>query len=173
MLALHGAFGRGRAWMTLVEHLGPDWRVIGLDQRGHGLSDEPGDYGREASFPSKRFPTPGALRSAIGEQVLGFGSIDHFQENAFEDDRGWGFHKQLEATLDEQVSAVRGPLSVVGEPRSSNIRPRRNPPAGTVGSGPNSYVRHCFVNGGTMGVAIYDVDFVGFGEQQRGRRTHR
>ncbi|TDD49319.1 alpha/beta fold hydrolase [Nonomuraea terrae] len=48
ILALHGAFGRGRVWMTLAEHLGPDWRVIGLDQRGHGLSDEPGDYGREA-----------------------------------------------------------------------------------------------------------------------------
>lgn len=152
ILALHGAFGRGRAWMTLADHLGPDWRVIGLDQRGHGLSDEPGDYGREAfladatnviealgigpailighslgatnayqlaarrpdlvrafvavdfpvevgdftnpwldAFP-ERFPTLRALRAAIGERVLGFGSLDHFQENAFEDERGWGFH---------------------------------------------------------------------------------
>ncbi|MBO2448559.1 alpha/beta hydrolase [Actinomadura barringtoniae] len=152
ILALHGAFGRGRAWMTLAGHLGPDWRVIGLDQRGHGLSDEPGDYGREAyladtadaievlgigpailvghslgainafqlatrrpdlvrafvavDFPAEagdytnrwlddfpeRFPTLRALRAAIGEHIAGFGSLDHFQENAFEDERGWGFH---------------------------------------------------------------------------------
>lgn len=152
ILALHGTFGRGRAWMTLADRLGPAWRVIGLDQRGHGLSDEPGEYGREAfladaadaiealgigpavvvghslgalnayqlaarrpdlvrafvavdvpvevgdftnpwldEFP-ERFPTLRALQSAIGEQIRGFGSVDHFQESAFEDERGWGFH---------------------------------------------------------------------------------
>lgn len=45
ILALHGAFGRGRTFMPLAEHLGR--RVIALDQRGHGLSDKPGDYSRE------------------------------------------------------------------------------------------------------------------------------
>ncbi|MCP2262542.1 Pimeloyl-ACP methyl ester carboxylesterase [Streptoalloteichus tenebrarius] len=48
VLALHGAYGRGRVFLDLAERLGPDYRVIAVDQRGHGLSDHPGDYGREA-----------------------------------------------------------------------------------------------------------------------------
>lgn len=46
VLALHGAYGRGRSMLGLAEHLGPDYRLIALDQRGHGLSDHPDDYGR-------------------------------------------------------------------------------------------------------------------------------
>lgn len=152
ILALHGAFGRGRTWSALAGHLGPDWRVIGLDQRGHGLSDRADDYGRNAfvadtvdviehldiapavlvghslgainayqlaarrpdlvsafvaiDFPAEtppvgatspwldgfpeRFPSLGALRAAIAEHVV-IGAIEHFQENAFEDENGWGF----------------------------------------------------------------------------------
>ncbi len=45
LLALHGAFGRGRGWMPLAARLAR--RVIAVDQRGHGLSDKPGDYSRE------------------------------------------------------------------------------------------------------------------------------
>ncbi|SHF64960.1 alpha/beta fold hydrolase [Streptoalloteichus hindustanus] len=47
VLALHGAYGRGRVFLGLAERLGPDYRVIAVDQRGHGRSDHPADYGRE------------------------------------------------------------------------------------------------------------------------------
>ncbi|MCP2168775.1 alpha/beta fold hydrolase [Goodfellowiella coeruleoviolacea] len=48
ILALHGAYGRARAFAALADRLGPDHRVIAVDQRGHGRSDHPGDYGRDA-----------------------------------------------------------------------------------------------------------------------------
>ncbi|MFD7923381.1 alpha/beta fold hydrolase [Streptomyces sp. NPDC059740] len=48
VLALHGAYGRGRSLLGLAGHLGPGYRLITLDQRGHGLSDHPADYGRAA-----------------------------------------------------------------------------------------------------------------------------
>ncbi|GAA3510624.1 alpha/beta fold hydrolase [Actinocatenispora rupis] len=48
VLALHGAFGRGRPFLPLADRLGPGWRVIAPDQRGHGNSDRAGDYGRDA-----------------------------------------------------------------------------------------------------------------------------
>ncbi|WP_406070631.1 alpha/beta hydrolase [Streptomyces sp. NBC_01020] len=47
VLALHGAYGRGRSMLGLATHLGPGYRLIALDQRGHGLSDHPDDYGRD------------------------------------------------------------------------------------------------------------------------------
>ncbi|MGW5641335.1 alpha/beta fold hydrolase [Saccharopolyspora sp. NPDC003752] len=48
VLALHGAYGRGRAFHGLAQRLGSRYRVIAVDQRGHGLSDPARDYGREA-----------------------------------------------------------------------------------------------------------------------------
>jgi pimeloyl-ACP methyl ester carboxylesterase len=48
LLALHGAFGRGRPFLSLADRLGPDWRIVAPDQRGHGHSDRATDYGREA-----------------------------------------------------------------------------------------------------------------------------
>ena len=48
VLALHGAYGRGRSLLGLADHLGPGYRLIALDQRGHGLSDHATDYGRQA-----------------------------------------------------------------------------------------------------------------------------
>ena len=47
LLALHGHFGRGRGWAELIEALAPAWRVVALDQRGHGRSDRAPDYSRE------------------------------------------------------------------------------------------------------------------------------
>ncbi len=47
VVALHGHFGRSRMWAGLAESLAPDYRVVALEQRGHGHSDRDGDFGRE------------------------------------------------------------------------------------------------------------------------------
>jgi pimeloyl-ACP methyl ester carboxylesterase len=47
LLALHGHFGEARTFAGLARDLAPDWRVIALDQRGHGRSDRPADFTRE------------------------------------------------------------------------------------------------------------------------------
>ncbi|MBA4865468.1 alpha/beta hydrolase [Streptomyces sp. PSKA54] len=47
LLALHGHFGEGRTFVPLARELGPGWRVVALDQRGHGYSDRPADFSRQ------------------------------------------------------------------------------------------------------------------------------
>ncbi|MEU6315537.1 alpha/beta hydrolase [Streptomyces sp. NPDC047014] len=47
LLALHGGMSEALAFAGLAAHLGPAWRVIAPDQRGHGDSDRAPDYGRE------------------------------------------------------------------------------------------------------------------------------
>lgn len=47
LLALHGLFGRGGMFSDLADRLAPGWRVIALDQRGHGHSDRAPEYTRE------------------------------------------------------------------------------------------------------------------------------
>ncbi|WP_327669215.1 MULTISPECIES: alpha/beta hydrolase [unclassified Streptomyces] len=46
LLALHGHFGEGRTFTRLARELGDSWRVVALDQRGHGYSDRPADFSR-------------------------------------------------------------------------------------------------------------------------------
>jgi len=41
LLLLHGLFGRATTWHETARWLTPHFRVVGLDQRGHGLSDKP------------------------------------------------------------------------------------------------------------------------------------
>lgn len=47
LIALHGHFNEGRTFANLARELAPDWRVIALDQRGHGYSDRASDFSRE------------------------------------------------------------------------------------------------------------------------------
>ncbi|MFG1873189.1 alpha/beta fold hydrolase [Micromonospora arborensis] len=47
LLALHGHYNEASAWAPLAEALAPQWRVIALDQRGHGESDRAGSYDRD------------------------------------------------------------------------------------------------------------------------------
>ncbi|MFB7467546.1 alpha/beta fold hydrolase [Streptomyces sp. NPDC056224] len=47
LLALHGHFQDGGSFEGLAREVGPGWRVIGLDQRGHGASDRAAEYTRE------------------------------------------------------------------------------------------------------------------------------
>ncbi|MGD6747122.1 alpha/beta fold hydrolase [Streptomyces sp. BH106] len=46
LLALHGHFGEGRTFTRLARELDDSWRVVALDQRGHGYSDRPADFSR-------------------------------------------------------------------------------------------------------------------------------
>ncbi len=48
LLALHGHFSCARTFAGLADALRDSWRIIALDQRGHGWSDIPDDYSREA-----------------------------------------------------------------------------------------------------------------------------
>ncbi|MFI6944237.1 alpha/beta fold hydrolase [Streptomyces sp. NPDC050418] len=47
LLALHGHLAEGASFTSLAVELGPDWRVIAPDQRGHGDSDRTADYDRD------------------------------------------------------------------------------------------------------------------------------
>ncbi|WP_156726327.1 alpha/beta fold hydrolase [Streptomyces apocyni] len=47
LLALHGHFNEARTFTGLAQALAPVWRVVALDQRGHGFSDRPTDFSRE------------------------------------------------------------------------------------------------------------------------------
>ncbi|MFF2116937.1 alpha/beta fold hydrolase [Kitasatospora sp. NPDC058184] len=48
VLALHGHFGRGRIFAPLAAALAGRYRVLALDQRGHGLSDHGGAFTPDA-----------------------------------------------------------------------------------------------------------------------------
>ncbi|MEH0937838.1 alpha/beta fold hydrolase [Micromonospora psammae] len=47
LLALHGHYNEASAFAPLAEALAPRWRVIALDQRGHGASDRAESYERD------------------------------------------------------------------------------------------------------------------------------
>jgi pimeloyl-ACP methyl ester carboxylesterase len=49
IVLLHGLAGYGAEWQATIKHLAPSWRVLALDQRGHGRSTRrPGDLSRKA-----------------------------------------------------------------------------------------------------------------------------
>ncbi|WP_078910672.1 alpha/beta fold hydrolase [Streptomyces sp. NRRL S-87] len=47
VLALHGHYQEAASFARLARDLGPEWRLIAPDQRGHGHSDRAPDYARE------------------------------------------------------------------------------------------------------------------------------
>ncbi|MGH4036057.1 alpha/beta fold hydrolase [Actinomycetota bacterium Odt1-20B] len=47
LLALHGHFNEARTFAALARELAPGWRVVALDQRGHGYSDRGPDFSRK------------------------------------------------------------------------------------------------------------------------------
>jgi pimeloyl-ACP methyl ester carboxylesterase len=49
LLLLHGFSGHAHAWDTLSIALQPHYRVIAMDQRGHGDSDPSDEYGADAT----------------------------------------------------------------------------------------------------------------------------
>ncbi|MFT2019733.1 alpha/beta fold hydrolase [Streptomyces sp. 796.1] len=120
VLALHGHFGRARAFAGLAVALAPRYRVIALEQRGHGRSADPvadaGDFGR-AAYVADAADFVGVLRlgpvPVVGHSVGGL--------TAF----------QLAAWRPELVSAL-----VVEEGGAENRRPRVAHPVLDVGDWP-------------------------------------
>src|SRR5450432_529063 len=47
LVALHAHWMEGQTYAPLTAELAPEWRVIALDQRGHGYSDHAPSYSRE------------------------------------------------------------------------------------------------------------------------------
>jgi esterase len=47
LFCLHGHFGQGAIYHMLAAALAPAWRVVALDQRGHGFSDHAATYRRD------------------------------------------------------------------------------------------------------------------------------
>lgn len=47
LLALHGHFGCARNFARLATLLAPDWRIVALDQRGHGWTEHPEGVSRD------------------------------------------------------------------------------------------------------------------------------
>ena len=47
IIALHAHWMESQTFMKLADLLKPEWRVIALDQRGHGCSDHAGSYTRD------------------------------------------------------------------------------------------------------------------------------
>ncbi|MEU7169568.1 alpha/beta hydrolase [Streptomyces morookaense] len=54
LVALHGHLYEGAAFTGLAGALGPEWRVIAPDQRGHGESGRADDYSREGYLADLR-----------------------------------------------------------------------------------------------------------------------
>ncbi|MBM0274685.1 alpha/beta fold hydrolase [Micromonospora tarensis] len=65
LLALHGHYNEASAFAPLAAALAPRWRVIALDQRGHGASDRPESYERDDYVADV----------AAFHRHLGFGSV--------------------------------------------------------------------------------------------------
>src|SRR5438874_7654710 len=47
IIALHAHWMEGITYSSLAEEVRPEWRLIALDQRGHGYSGHPDTYTRE------------------------------------------------------------------------------------------------------------------------------
>ena len=79
LLILHGHFGCANMFIELAEELCTTYRVVALDQRGHGWSDLPGSYTREDYIEDIRdFMTKLNLAPAI---ILGhsLGGVNAYQ----------------------------------------------------------------------------------------------
>lgn len=73
LVCLHGHFGQGWIYHILAEALSPRWRVIGVDQRGHGFSGHAATYSRDdyhrdllAVFEACAIPNAVLLGSSLG-----------------------------------------------------------------------------------------------------------
>ena len=101
LLALHGHLDQGAGFAPLAAALGPRWRVIAPDQRGHGASDRAADYTREGYLADAV-----ALLDHLGLErvvVLGhsLGGVNAYQLAARHPDR-------IEAVVLEDAGAVMG-----------------------------------------------------------------
>jgi esterase len=99
IIALHGHFGRARHFAGLAEALAGQYRVVALEQRGHGWSRKTADYTRQGNLDDLLF----LLDTLDLEQVilLGFslGGVNAYQFAA-------RFPSRVRALIIEDVGAV-------------------------------------------------------------------
>jgi esterase len=100
MVALHGHWMEGMTYAPLMAALAPRWRVIALDQRGHGYSDHASSYTRadylddlEALFTHLR------LRGSVVLLGNSLGGVNAYQFAARHPD-------QVRALIIEDIGAV-------------------------------------------------------------------
>jgi esterase len=80
MIALHAHWMEGRTYVPLMEALTPEWRVIALDQRGHGYSDHASSYTRADYLGDiEAFFTHLRLRSAVVLLGNSLGGVNAYQ----------------------------------------------------------------------------------------------
>ncbi|MFJ3839993.1 alpha/beta fold hydrolase [Streptomyces sp. NPDC054904] len=117
LLALHGHFQDGRSYERFAREVGPGWRVIAVDQRGHGASDRAPEYGREGYVADAAAVLE---HLGLGPAVVmghGLGGVNAYQLAARRPEL-------VRAVVVEDVGAVvEGDLSYVGEwPRRAGTR---------------------------------------------------
>ncbi|MCX4691978.1 alpha/beta hydrolase [Streptomyces sp. NBC_01408] len=117
LLALHGHFQDGRTFERLAREVGPRWRVITLDQRGHGESDRAGEYTREGYVADAAAVLE---QLGLGPAVVlghGLGGVTAYQLAARRPDL-------VRAVVVEDIGAVvEGDLSfALGWPRRAGTR---------------------------------------------------
>jgi len=91
LLALHAHWMEGQTYAPLAAALAPDWRVIALDQRGHGYSDHAATYTRKDYLGDLNllFKHLGLANAVLLGNSLG--GVNAYQFAAFHPDRVLGF----------------------------------------------------------------------------------
>jgi 2-(acetamidomethylene)succinate hydrolase len=116
LVLLHPSSGYGRMWEWTVDHLGSQFHVYALDQRGHGASGRPdGDYSAEEYAQDLHlfFGQVGIDTAVIAGQSLG-GRVGQV----------------FAATWPQRIRA----LGLVGGPHPSNFFPTREATIGVLGA---------------------------------------
>lgn len=86
LVALHGRSGCARNWVPLARELQPHWRILALDQRGHGWSSHDHDGSRETFIAdAAAFIRHVQARTGCGAVALlghSFGGVNAYQTAA-------------------------------------------------------------------------------------------
>ncbi|MEN6369868.1 MAG: alpha/beta hydrolase [Thermotogota bacterium] len=72
LLSLHGRYSCARTFVGFAHALAGRWRVVALDQRGHGWSDVPDDYSRQVKALLPPALDPNYQRTRGLHKRLGF-----------------------------------------------------------------------------------------------------
>ena len=151
VICLHGITANAYVWLPVMERLAADYRVVAIDQRGHGRSDRPdsgyaaGDFAADVVALIEALGAPAVLighslgaRNALAAATAAPDAVEHLLENVYDEifrPKGEGDHPglwvqfalRLGATKEELVEVARRPLAeVIGFPRTMTYFCRRS-----------------------------------------------